>query len=289
VSDRINHVGVLDDTLRTIVAFAPKLLAFVAILAVGWIAARILQKIACATLSRIGFRRAVERGGIHRVLARSRYDATDIVGKIVYYGVFLVTFQVAFGVWGPNPVSDLIKGVVAWLPQAVVAIVIVVVTAAIARAVGDIVGTALSGYSYGRLVAGIASYSVVGLGLIAALNQVGVAVTVTIPILITALATIGGVLVVGVGGGLVRPMQQRWERLLTRAEAETHQLAEHATAYAAGRNDTATRYVETAGVQATGARTAAPTGARTAAEGGWPNLEDTAEQPITGARGSHAV
>ena len=42
---------------------------------------------------------------------------------------------------------------------------------------------------------------IVGLGVIAALNQIGVATTVTTPVLIAVLATGGGVIVVGVGGG----------------------------------------------------------------------------------------
>lgn len=278
MSDRISHVGLLDYVLRTVLATAPKLVAFVAILVVGWIVARILKRLCRVTLNRIGFRRAVERGGIHRMLARSRYDATNVIAKLVYYAGVLVTLQLAFGVWGPNPASLLIEDVVGWLPQAAVAIVIVVVAASIARAVGDIVGTALGGLSYGRLVAGTASYSVLGLGLIAALNQIGVGVTVTMPILIAALATIGGILVVGVGGGLIRPMQQRWERVLARAEGETHQIAEHAKAYAAGRSDTTTRYVT-----ATATRP-------DAAGRGWPSIDDdTAEQPRPGARGAHAV
>jgi hypothetical protein len=53
------------------------------------------------------------------------------------------------------------------------------------------------------------------------------------------LATIGGVVVVGVGGGLVRPMQDRWERWLGRAEAEAPVLAEQARAYEAGKRDAA--------------------------------------------------
>jgi hypothetical protein len=39
-------------------------------------------------------------------------------------------------------------------------------------------------------------------------------------VLIFALATVGGILVVGVGGGMIRPMQSRWEQWLTRAQAE---------------------------------------------------------------------
>ena len=60
-----------------------------------------------------------------------------------------------------------------------------------------------------------------GDGIIAALNQLGIANSVTLPVLITVLATIGGILVVGVGGGLIRPMQERWQRWLGAVDDQT--------------------------------------------------------------------
>jgi hypothetical protein len=93
-----------------------------------------------------------------------------------------------------------------------------------------------------------ASVFIVGLGVIAALSQMGIAIAVTLPVLVTVLATVGGILVVGVGGGLIRPMQQRWENWLSRAEAEapraraqagsTSEQA-HAQAFERGREDAA--------------------------------------------------
>ncbi|MGK5444308.1 mechanosensitive ion channel family protein [Micromonospora sp. URMC 105] len=217
--------------------FLPKAVAFVAILVVGWLIAKAVLKIVDKVLERVHFDRAVERGGVKTALARSKYDASDIVAKLAYYGVLLVTLQLAFGIWGPNPISDLIAGVIAWLPRAFVAIVIVVVAAAIANAVKDIISSALGGLSYGRVLATIASVFILGLGIIAALNQIGVATAVTTPVLIAVLATVGGILVVGVGGGLVRPMQSRWENWLSRAEEESRLIATHARAYQAGKRD----------------------------------------------------
>ncbi|SCE87304.1 Conserved TM helix [Micromonospora matsumotoense] len=229
------------DALRAVLLFLPKAVAFAAILVAGWLIAKAVRKIVDRVLDRVHFDRAVERGGIKTALARSRYDASDIVAKLAYYGVLLVTLQLAFGIWGPNPISDLIAGVIAWLPRAFVAIVIVVVAAAIANAVKDIISSALGGLSYGRVLANIASVFILGLGVIAALNQIGVATAVTTPVLIAVLATVGGILVVGVGGGLIRPMQARWESWLTRAEQESRTIATHARAYQAGRRDVEAR------------------------------------------------
>ena len=214
----------LNDMWREIATFAPKLVAFLLILIIGLIVVKLIAKAVDKILERVGFDRAVERGGVKRALARSQYDASTIASKIVYYALLLFVLQLAFGVFGANPISDLISGVIAFLPKLLVALIIVVVASAIAAAVRDLLANTLSGLSYGRMLANIASISILGLGIIAALNQVGIALTVTLPVLVAILGTIGGILIVGVGGGLIKPMQQRWESYLDKAENETRNI-----------------------------------------------------------------
>ena len=79
-----------------------------------------------------------------------------------------------------------------------------------------------------------ASIVMVALGVNAALNQAGIAAAITQPILYTVLLTCGAITAIVVGGCLVKPMQARWERMLTATERETgSQLA----AYQQGRAD----------------------------------------------------
>ncbi|TDE12214.1 mechanosensitive ion channel family protein [Jiangella asiatica] len=226
-----------NDALNAVITFLPKLAAFLVILFVGWLVAKALRKLVDVVLERVGFDRAVERGGVKRALERSKYDASGLIATLVYYAVLLIALQMAFGVFGPNPVSDLLSDIVAWLPQAIVAVVIVVVATAVATALADIIGSALGGLSYGRLVARIVQIFVIALGVIAALNQIGVATAVTTPVLIAVLATVAGVVIIGVGGGLLRPMEQRWERWLRRAEQEIPQARASSEAYQRGRED----------------------------------------------------
>lgn len=232
-------VGSLNNALQDVITFLPKFILFLVILLIGWLIAKALRKVVDVVLERVGFDRAVERGGIRRALERSRYDASGLIAALVYYAVLLITLQFAFGVFGPNPVSDLLAAIVGWLPRAIIAIVIVVVAAAIASALYDIVGSALSGYSFGPFLARALQVFIIALGVIAALNQVGIATAVTTPVLIAVLAIIVGVIVVGVGGGLVRPMQQRWTDWLDRAEDTlSTERAKH-EAYLRGREDAA--------------------------------------------------
>lgn len=217
-----------NDAWHAIVVFVPKLLAFLLILVIGWFLAKMIGKVVDKVLERVGFDRAVERGGIKKALAKSQYDASTIVGKLVFYTLLLFVLQLAFGVFGPNPISDLLTSVIAFLPKVLVAIIIVVITAAIAAAVRELISNTLGGLSYGRTLANIAAAFIIGIGVIAALNQVGIATTVTTPILIAVLSAIVGVIVVGVGGGLIKPMQARWEGYLTKAEEEAPRIKEEA-------------------------------------------------------------
>lgn len=214
----------LRDGVSTIAEFVPKLALFLVILVIGIIIAKVIAKALNAVLERAGFDGAVERGGIKKALSNSKMDASDIVAKLIYYTLLLFVLQLAFGVFGANPISRLIEDVIRFLPSLVVAIIILVVAASIAAAVKGLLENMIGGLSYGRALANIASAFILFLGVIAALNQVGVATTVTTPVLIAILATVAGVVIVGVGGGLIRPMQQRWEGYLTTAEREAPRI-----------------------------------------------------------------
>jgi uncharacterized membrane protein len=208
------------DAFNSLITFLPKLLAFLVILIVGYFIAKAIGKIIDKVLERFGFDRAVERGGIKKAMEQSKYDPSDIVSKLVFYALFLLVLQAAFGVFGPNPVSDLLSDVVAFLPNIAVAIVIVVVAAAIAQAVNDLLSNALGGLSYGPILAKAAAGLIVFFGVVAALNQINVAEFVTQAITTAVLVAVVGTIIIGAGGGLIKPMQHRWENLLDKAEDE---------------------------------------------------------------------
>jgi small-conductance mechanosensitive channel len=260
----INVSQSFQNLLDTVVHAIPKILIFLVILVVGWIIARVLMQAVVMLLQKINFDRFVERGVVGEALSRSNYSASGLIAKVIYYIVLLVTLQLAFGVFGTNPISTMLNAVVGWLPKAVVAIILIVVGSAIAKVVKDLITGAIGGLSYGRFVASVASIAIIAVFAIAALNQIGIAAAVTQPILITVLATIGAILAIGVGGGLVRPMQSRWERMLNAAEQETtRQMA----AYQSGRQHAMSAPGTAAAQQATAAATQAAPGATQAAPG----------------------
>lgn len=205
----------------TLVLFVPKLLGFLLILFVGWLIAKGLSKAVGLLLTRTGFSRLVERSGLSGMMDRGKINVAGLLQKLVYYFVMLIALQYAFNVFGEaNAVSMLLSSIVAFLPRVAVAVILVIIAAAIGRAVRDLIQGSVGARSYGPLLAKGAQYFILALGVIAALSQIGIAMSVTMPVLVTALAIIAGIAIVGLGGGAIKPMQSRWERWLDRADDE---------------------------------------------------------------------
>jgi len=211
----------LGDAWATVATFIPKFIAFLLILVIGYFVARAIAKAVDAVLERVGFDRAVERGGVGRALARSQYDASGLLGKLAFYVVMLFVLQLAFGMFGPNPVSELITGVVAYLPNVFAAILIVVIGSAIAAAVKEIVEASLGGLSYGRGLAIGASTAILVVTIFAALDQLNIAENIVIGLFYALLAIVVGASVVAIGGGGIKTMQRYWDRAAEHADRES--------------------------------------------------------------------
>jgi hypothetical protein len=234
----------ISNAWSSVVNIVPKLVAFAVIMLVGWFICRAIAKVLDRVLRKVGVERLAERAGMGRMLQNSAWDTTTIITKLVYYGLLLVTLQLAFGVFGPNPISDMIHSVVAWLPRGLVAVVIFVVTMAIANVVREIVTNTLSATSYGGALGMVAWAFVAFFGTVAALAQAGIATFVLGPLLWAVLLTMAGIAIVGLGGGLIQPMKGRWEKMLNKVEDEGRRVlpasAGGAAAYQKGRTDAMT-------------------------------------------------
>jgi hypothetical protein len=149
-------------------------------------------------------------------------------------------------VFGPNPVSDLLQGLIAYLPNVVVAIVIIVVAAAIAKAVSELLSNLLSSVSGGQVMAKGAGIAVLVVGAFAALDQLQIAPRIVTGLWYAILAIVVGSAVVAVGGGGIKTMQRYWERATTTAEEHAPQLTQQAQQSAPDEGNGAAVYAEPA-------------------------------------------
>ena len=71
-----------------------------------------------------------KKGGIKKALAKSSYDASDIVAKLVFFAIFIPVLSAAIGVLGIAALQQPLAAFIALIPKIIVAIVLVVIGAA---------------------------------------------------------------------------------------------------------------------------------------------------------------
>lgn len=220
----VNTWSAWDTALNNTMAFLPKLLGFVVVMVLGWIIVSLLAKALDKVLTRVGFDKAVSRPPLEDAMAKSSMRPAQIVGKIAFFAGLLFVMHIAFGMFGPNPVSDLLTRVIAFLPNVVVAVVMLVVAAQIAAFVKDILSATLGGLSYGRTLANIAALAIVVVGVFAAMTQLNIAPEIVLGLWYAMLAIVVGVSVVAIGGSGVMALRPRWDAALNRIDQEVPRM-----------------------------------------------------------------
>src|SRR5690606_3282296 len=99
----------------TLIQFVPKLIGFLLILVIGWFVSKWIGKLIGRLLGKVGLDRVGERSGLRRFTGR--FELSQLFGRLIYYMLVLFTLQLAFGAFGPNPVSTLLTSLVGWLPK----------------------------------------------------------------------------------------------------------------------------------------------------------------------------
>lgn len=226
VLDRI--LTAIGDAVGSVIAFIPALLAFLVVLGIGYLIAKALQKLTNALLDRVGFDRLVERGGVKRWMARSRYDASDLLARGVFWVGMIFVLQLAFGVFGPNPVSSILNGLIAYLPNVFAAALIIVIAAAISAVARDVIDAATGSLSYGRMLANGTAIAIMVVAGFAAVSQLGIAPAIVNGLFYAILAAVVGIAVVAIGGSGIMPMREYWSRTLHRVETEAPVIKQQA-------------------------------------------------------------
>jgi mechanosensitive ion channel-like protein len=218
----------------------PRILAFAAILIIGWFIASLIAKGVGAALRSMNFNDLAARSGFSNFV-RNMGVGTDPSGALaltVKWFVRLIALIVAFDALGLPAVSQVLQQLLLWLPNVIVAIVVLVIAGLAANALASLVrgATAQAGFTNPGLLATITRVAVWGFGIVIAVNQLGIASTL-VNTLFTAL--IGAValalgLAFGLGGrdtasDIVRNWYAAGRRAAPKIEAASEIAADEAT------------------------------------------------------------
>lgn len=157
----------------------PKVLAFLVIVIAGWFIATLIEKALASILRTIRFNELAQKSGFADFVAKMgmNTDSAGMIGLVVKWFVRLIALVVAFDALGLPAVSDVLRQLLLWLPNVIVALVVLVIGGLAARALGGVVRGAASeaGLGNAEMLAKIASAVVWGFAIVVAVNQIGIA------------------------------------------------------------------------------------------------------------------
>ncbi len=234
--------------LTMVVDAVPKIIGFLVVLIIGWIVAGLIGSAVAAILRAIRFNDLAERSGISGFVRNMglHTDASGVLAELTKWFVRLIVLVVAFDALGLPAVATVLNNFLMWLPQLVVALVVLVVAGLIANAAGDLVRGAMAsaGFSNPNLLATLAQVAIWGFGIIIAVNQIGIA-TVLVDTLFTAFVgalALAFALAFGLGGRetAARIVEDWYERTLE-ATPQIKEAAQNAETEARRREQEARR------------------------------------------------
>lgn len=208
----------LGNALNLVLTFIPKLIGFLVIILVGWIVASLVSKAVVWLLRKVGFDNMSNRIGLSRMEQRMgmRLDPAGVLGKVVYWFIFLIFLIPAVDSLGLTSVSNILNSIIAYIPNVFVAIIVLFLGTLLATFVADIVRGAMGSTSIGNpnVFANIARWAIIGFAALIALEQLNIApslMNILFTAIIGALAIAFG-LAFGLGG------QETARRWLARGE-----------------------------------------------------------------------
>jgi hypothetical protein len=227
----------LAGALNTLLSAIPRIIGFAVVLIVGWIISSLLAKGVRALLHAVRFNDLAGRSGFAGFVQKMgvRNDSAGVIADIVKWFVRLITLVVAFDTLGLPAVSNVLQQLLLWLPNLVVALVVLVIGGLAAKALSQLVrgATAEAGFSNPDTLATVTRVAVWGFTIVVAVNQLGIATTLinTLLIGIIGALSIAFGLAFGLGGrdraaqlidSMGRNLEQAGPRLERAATAAKH-------------------------------------------------------------------
>jgi hypothetical protein len=228
----------LTGALNTLFAAIPRIIGFAVVLIIGWIISSLLARGVQALLHAVKFNDLARRAGladfVHKMGVKD--DSSAVLAGIVKWFVRLITLVVAFDTLGLPAVSNVLQQLLLWLPNLVVALVVLVIGGLAAKALSQLVrgASAEAGFTNPDMLAAVTRVAVWGFTIVVAVNQLGIATTLINTLLVGlvgALALAFG-LAFGLGGRdraaqildrAGRNLEQAGPRLERAANAARHQ------------------------------------------------------------------
>ena len=189
----------VQNAFGTFLGYIPQLIGAIVILIIGYFVAKALLAVVGRLLQSIGFNGWMERGGIKQFFdrANTRQTPASILGKLVFWFVFIIAITMAADALGIRQVSQVLAQLIAYIPSIIAAILILILAALLANFLSGII----RGATGSNILASIAQYAIIIYAAFAALTELGIAVTLTAPTLLIILGAVALAAAIAFGWG----------------------------------------------------------------------------------------
>jgi len=141
----------------------PKLLGAIILLILGWLVARLFRRLTRKFLKLLKVDELAEKSGIEDFLIQGgvKFTTVTLISALVYWFVLLAVLLAALNSLGLHVAADLFNRIILYLPNVLVAIIVLIVGTLFAKFVRAATFTYLSnvGIAGAELISGIAQYA----------------------------------------------------------------------------------------------------------------------------------
>jgi hypothetical protein len=190
--------------LDSLLGFIPNVIGFLLILLIGYVIAKAVKAAVTKLLQAVGIDRALHASDAGTYVERVSPGASPakLIATVVYWFIFLFVISVAISALKIPALTGFLNDVQSYLPNIVAAVLIFVIAAVLAGAVGGAAHKLMGDTPTGKVVRAIAPTLILAVATFMVLNQLRIApqiVTITYAALLGTLALAGG-LAFGLGG-----------------------------------------------------------------------------------------
>lgn len=185
-------VASLQEVWTGVANFLPLLVGALIVFVVGWVVAVAVGKLVEQVVDSLRVDKLLMKLSFHKVWERAGWktDSGAFVGALVRWFLIVVFLLAAVNVLGLTQVSDFLRAVVLYLPNVVVAALILVIAAVLADAVEKLVRGSVEAMGYkGSLGGVVVRWAIWVFAVVAALLQLGIA-TALVQTLVTGLVAV---------------------------------------------------------------------------------------------------
>jgi len=185
--------------------FIPTLVGVLIILIAGWLFARLVQRLIIQVLKTLRLDAVAEKAKIHDLLSKGgiKQRLSELIGGLSYWLIMLIVVMAAANALGLTVTAGLLDRVIAYIPNVIAAVFILVLGIFFATLLASIVHTAATnaGIVQARFISQLVQVIIIVFAMVIVLEQLGVAAAIisfTLQAIIAAIA-LGSSIAFGLG------------------------------------------------------------------------------------------